>query len=207
MAGCCGGGCEGESGDARTRRILQVAFAVNGLMFAVEGAAGLLAHSAALQADALDFLGDAANFGIGLFVLGTSLRQRAAAALVKGACMMAFGLWVLGSTVWHAWFHTLPKAEVMGGVGFLALAANGTVDGLLYAYRRGDANMRSVWVCARNDAVGNLAVMLAATGVLATGTNWPDVAVAALIGSLNLAGAGDVIRHARRDRRRARLAT
>ena len=180
---------------------------VNATMFAAESATGLFAHSAALQADALDFLGDAINFGIGLFVLGMSLRQRADAALVKGACMAGFGLWVLGSTAWHVWFGTLPKAEIMGAVGFLALAANGTVAGLLYAYRWGDANMRSVWVCARNDAIGNVAVMLAATGVFATGTNWPDIAVAALIGTLNLSGAGGVILHALRDRRHALLTT
>ncbi len=203
MAGCCSGGCEGERGDARYRRILAVAFAVNATMFLVEAGTGLFARSAALQADALDFLADAANFGIGLFVLGMSLRRRAAAALVKGACMAGFGLWVLGSTAWHAWFRTLPKAEVMGAVAFLALAANGTVAGLLYADRRGDANRRSVWLCARNDAIGNVAVMLAATGVLATGTNWPDIAVAALIGSLNLSGAVGVVRHALRDRGRA----
>ena len=201
MAGCCAGQCGGGNGDPRYRRILQVAFAINAAMFLVEVAAGLFASSAALQADALDFLSDAANFGISLFVLGMTLRHRAAAALVKGLCMAAFGTWVLGSTAWHAWFGTLPKAEIMGAVGLVALAANGIIAAFMFAYRRGDANMRSAWICARNDAIGNVAVVLAATGVFATRTNWPDIAVAALIGSLNLFGAVTVILHALRDRR------
>jgi len=201
MSGCCGGVCDDGKGDPRYRRILQIAFAVNAVMVVVEVATGLFARSAALQADALDFLGDAANFGIGLLVLGMAPRRRAAAALLKGVCMATFGLWVLGGTAWHAWLGVPPKGEVMGAVGFLALAANGTIAALLYAYRRGDANMRSVWVCARNDAVGNVAVMLAASGVMATGSNWPDIAVAALIGLLNLTGAGGVILRASREMR------
>lgn len=203
MSGCCAGPCAEVQEDVRYRGILRIAFAINAIMFMVEASAGLFAGSAALQADALDFFSDAANFGISLLVLGMALRQRASAALVKGACMATFGLWVLGSTVWHAWYGTLPKAEVMGLVGFLALAANGTIALLLYAYRRGDANMRSVWVCARNDAIGNLAVMLAATGVFATGSNWPDIAVAALIGSLNLSGAAAITFQASRELRLA----
>jgi len=205
MSNCCSGACEGETGDRRYRRILQVALAINAIMFVVEVAAGQFAQSAALQADALDFLGDAANFGIGLFVLGMALRRRATAALVKGGCMAGFGLWVLGSTAWHAWFGTLPNSSVMGAVGLVALVANGTIAALLFAYRRGDSNMRSVWLCARNDAIGNVAVMLAATGVSTTGTNWPDVGVAALIGALNLFGAIGVTVQASLELRRAPL--
>lgn len=199
MSACCGGQCASTVNvlDARYRRILKVALGVNLGMFAIEIVAGLFADSTALQADALDFLGDAANYGISLFVLGLGLRARASAALVKGGTMAAFGTWVIGSTAWHVWFGTLPKAEIMGGIGLLALAANGTVAALLYAYRQGDANMRSVWICSRNDAIGNMAVMLAASGVVATGTRWPDLAVAVIIASLNLLGALDVIGKAR----------
>jgi len=207
MSGCCGGQCDGAKDDPRYLRILQVAFAVNATMFLVEVVAGLFAGSAALQADALDFLSDAANYGISLFVIGKALRHRAIAAMVKGGSMAAFGLWVLGSTAWHAWAGSLPKAEIMGAVGFLALAANGTVAALLFTYRNGDANMRSVWVCSRNDAIANVAVMLAATGVFATGTHWPDIIVAALIGGLNLTGAMGVMSQASREMRRTNLAT
>ena len=205
MSACCSGQCSSQNlePDGRIRRILRVALAVNAAMFLVEVVSGLLAGSAALQADALDFLGDATNFAISLSVLGSQPRTRAKAALIKGATMAAFGTWVICSTAWHAWFGTLPQADIMGGVGLLALLANGTVALLLYAYRKGDANMRSVWLCARNDSIANIAVMLAATGVFATGTGWPDIAVAAVIAALNLTGAAQVIGRARDELRPA----
>ena len=205
MSACCSGQCSSQNlePDGRIRRILRVALAVNAAMFLVEVVSGLLAGSAALQADALDFLGDATNFAISLSVLGSQPRTRAKAALIKGATMAAFGTWVICSTAWHAWFGTLPQADIMGGVGLLALLANGTVALLLYAYRKGDANMRSVWLCARNDSIANIAVMLAATGVFATGTGWPDIAVAAVIAALNLTGAAQVIGRARAELRPA----
>lgn len=204
MAACCGGDCGAAGGgnaDGRLRRILWVALVINAAMFAVEVVSGLIAGSAALQADALDFLGDAANYGISLSVLGSSPRRRAGAALVKGGTMAAFGSWVVVSTAWHAWFGRLPSAEIMGGVSLLALAANGTVALLLYAYRKGDANLRSVWICARNDCLANISVMLAATGVFATASHWPDIAVAAVIALLNLSGAAQVIARARTELR------
>jgi len=136
--------------------------AINAMMFAVEVIAGLAAGSASLQADALDFLGDAGNYGLSLFVVGMALRYRARAALVKGATMAGFGLWVIGVAAWHAWHGTLPEALTMGGVGAAALIANAASFGLLWAYRGGDANMRSAWICTRNDVLGNLAVLLAA---------------------------------------------
>ncbi len=156
------------------RRVLWAVLAINAAMFAVEVIAGLAAGSAALQADALDFLGDAANYAISLFVVGMALRYRASAALAKGATMAAFGLWVIGTVVWHAWHGTLPSAFTMGTVGLAALLANAATFGLLWAYRHGDANMRSAWICTRNDVLGNLAVLLAALGVFGTGTGWPD---------------------------------
>jgi Co/Zn/Cd efflux system component len=165
-------------------------------MFAVEIGAGLAAGSASLQADALDFLGDAANYAISLFVVGMALHYRAAAALAKSATMGAFGLWVIGVAVWHAWHGTLPQAFTMGAVGLAALAANAASFGLLWAYRGGDANMRSAWICTRNDVLGNLAVLLAALGVFGTGTGWPDVVVAAIMAGLALQGSVVVLRQA-----------
>ena len=185
--------------DTAYRRILWAALLINGGMFLTELVAGLAAGSAALQADAVDFLSDAANYGISLSVLGLALAWRSKAALVKGASMGVLGLWVAGNTVWHAVHGTLPEAPVMGAVGLAALVANGVVALLLYRYRDGDSNMRSVWICSRNDAVGNLAVMLAALGVFGTGTGWPDVIVAAVMAGLSVWGAGQIIRQALRE--------
>ena len=182
--------------DAVYKRVLWTVLAINAVMFVVEVGAGLAAGSASLQADALDFLGDAANYGISLFVVGMALRYRASAALAKGASMGLFGLWVMGTVVWHALHGTLPSAVTMGVVGFAALAANIASFGLLWAYRHGDSNMRSAWICTRNDALSNLAVLLAALGVFGTGTGWPDLIVAAIMAGLALQGAAIVIRQA-----------
>jgi Co/Zn/Cd efflux system component len=166
--------------------------AINLAMFLVEIGAGLVAGSASLQADALDFLGDAANYMISLLVVGMALRYRATAALLKGSTMGVVGLWVIG--VWHASHGTLPQAFTMGAVGTAALVANVVSFGLLWAYREGDANMRSAWVCTRNDVLGNLAVLLAAIGVFGTDAGWPDLIVAASMAALALQGALVVIR-------------
>jgi len=179
---------------AAYRRVLWAVLAINAIMFLVEIGAGLAAGSASLQADALDFLGDAANYAISLVVVGMALRYRATAALTKGATMGLFGLWVIGTVVWHAAHGTLPSAFTMGAVGFAALAANAASFGLLWAYRGGDANMHSAWICTRNDVLANLAVLLAALGVFGTGTGWPDVIVATIIAALALQGALTVIR-------------
>jgi Co/Zn/Cd efflux system component len=197
MSGTCCDHCHDDDphrGDAAYRRVLWIVLAINAAMFALEIGAGLAAGSAALQADALDFFGDAANYGISLFVVGMALRYRAMAAFAKGASMGLFGLWVIGVAVWHAVHGTLPHAFTMGAVGVAALAANAASFGLLWAYRGGDANMRSAWICTRNDVLGNLAVLLAALGVFGTGTGWPDVVVAAIMASLALQGAWTVIR-------------
>jgi len=192
--------CHDPGGDpmrqAAYRRVLYAVLAINAAMFAVEIGAGLAAGSAALQADALDFLGDAANCAVSLFVVAMALRYRATAALAKGATMSLFGLWVLAITSWHAWHGTLPQAMMMGAVGFTALAANGASFGLLWRHRGGDANMRSAWICTRNDVLGNIAVLCAALGVFGTGTGWPDVIVAAIMAILALQGAASVIVHA-----------
>jgi Co/Zn/Cd efflux system component len=180
--------------DQTYRRVLWVVLGINAVMFLAEIGAGLAAGSASLQADALDFLGDAANYAISLFVAGMALRYRASAALAKGATMGAFGLWVIGMVIWHAAHGTLPSAFTMGAVGVAALAANVASFGLLWAYREGDANMRSAWICTRNDVLGNVAVLLAALGVFGTGTGWPDVIVAASMAGLALQGAFVVVR-------------
>lgn len=182
-------------GDPRYRRVLWLVLAINAAMFAVEVITGLKAGSASLQADALDFLGDAGNYAISLFVVGMALRYGAMATMVKGATMGVFGLWVVGITVWHVWHGTLPEAATMGIVGTAALVANALSFGLLWAFRGGDSNMRSAWICTRNDVLGNLAVLLAALGVFGTGTGWPDVIVAAVMAALALQGAAVILGH------------
>jgi Co/Zn/Cd efflux system component len=188
------------------RRVLWIALVVNAGFFLAEVVAGAAARSVALQADALDFFGDAANYAIGLGVAGIALTWRARAALAKGVTLIGFALWVLGSIAWHAFHGTLPSAEVMGVVGMGALIANGGVALMLYRFRNGDANMRSVWICSRNDALGNLSVMLAAIGVFGTGTGWPDVIVAVIMGGLGLWGGWQIVSQAR-DELRTGLAT
>jgi Co/Zn/Cd efflux system component len=199
-ASCCGQTAETHSRDG-FRRVLWAVLAINAAMFAVEVVAGLAAGSASLQADALDFLGDAANYVISLAVVGMALRYRAVAAFAKGATMGIFGLWVIGVTAWHAWHGTVPQAFTMGAVGTAALLANAISFALLWAFRQGDSNMRSAWICTRNDVLGNLAVLLAALGVFGTGTGWPDIAVAVIMASLALHGAWVVLGQSRTEMR------
>ena len=194
-ASCCNQGLDPHRGSLAYRRALLAVLAINAAMFVVELAAGLAAGSASLQADALDFLGDAANYAISLFVVRLALRYRAMAAFAKGATMGVFGIWVLATVIWHMLHGTLPSAITMGAVGFAALAANAASFGILWAHRAGDANMRSAWICTRNDVLGNLAVLLAALGVFGTDTGWPDIIVASIIAGLALQGAALVIRH------------
>lgn len=187
----------GKHHQGRYRKILWIALIINMSMFAVEIVSGVKADSVSLLADSLDFLGDAANYGISLWVLGMGLAIRAKASLLKAVSMAAFGIWVLASSVWHLAIGVHPNAQTMGLIGILALAANLSVAGLLYAYREGDSNMRSVWLCTRNDALGNVAVILAALGVLGTKSSWPDIVVASIMASLALYSAWTVIKHAR----------
>ncbi len=178
------------------RRVLWLALIVNLVMFVVEAASGLAAGSVSLQADALDFFGDAANYGLSLTVLSLALVWRARAALLKALSMGVFGVWVLGASAFSIWSGAVPHAMTMGAVGTLALVANVGVALMLYRYREGDANMRSVWLCTRNDAIGNVAVMIAALGVFGTGTLWPDIAVALIMSGLALTAAVVTIRAA-----------
>jgi Co/Zn/Cd efflux system component len=168
-------------------------------MFVVELAGGWQASSVSLLADAVDFFGDAVNYGVSLAVLGLSLRWRAGAAMLKGLSMGVFGVAVLGRALWSLTAGTVPEPVTMGLIGTLALAANVAVALMLYAWREGDANMRSVWLCSRNDALGNLAVMAAALGVLGTHQGWPDLLVATVMGGLALSAAVQVLRQARQE--------
>jgi Co/Zn/Cd efflux system component len=165
-------------------------------MFLVEIVASIIAGSVSLRADALDFLADAANYAVALAVVGLALHWRARAALLKGAVMGLFGLWVAASTVHHAIAATVPHGEIMSGVGLLALAANLSVAALLYRYRATDSQALSVWLCTRNDCIANIAVIVAGAGVWASGTPWPDIAVAAVIACLGLSSATQIIRRA-----------
>jgi Co/Zn/Cd efflux system component len=203
VAGCCNDHrCSSQARPLDSpawRRALWIALAVNAGMFLAEIVAGVAAGSASLQADALDFLGDAANYAISLSVAGMALAWRARAALLKGASLGLLGLWVIGSTAWHAYLGTLPSAHVMGVLGLLALLSNAGVALMLYRFRGGDANMRSVWICSRNDAIGNVAVLLAALGVFGTGTGWPDLIVASIMAALGISGGMQIVRQASRE--------
>jgi Co/Zn/Cd efflux system component len=173
---------EGLSADYKRR--LWAVILINATMFVVEMVAGAVAGSQALQADALDFLGDTLTYGISVAVIGAALPVRAWAAFAKGASLTLMGLWVFGATAYHVLVLGVPRAEVMGMVGFLALAANLGSVLILLRYKDGDANVRSVWLCSRNDAIGNVAVMVAAVGVWGTATRWPDLIVAGLMAAL-----------------------
>ena len=181
----------------RYRRILWWALWVNAAMFFVELVAGLTADSLSLLADAIDFAGDTMNYGVSIAVLTAALRWRSRAAMVKAVAMMSFGLFVIGRALWNGVYGGMPEAMTMGAVGTMALVANLGVAWMLYTYREGDANMRSVWLCTRNDAIGNLAVVAAALGVFGTGHAWPDLTVAAIMAALALQGGWAVIQQAR----------
>lgn len=180
----------------RYRRVLWIALVVNAALFVIELGAGYQSGSVSLLADAIDFAGDAANYAVSLAVLAAALSWRARAAQLKAACMLGFGLFVLGKTGWGLLHGSVPDAATMGAIGVLALVANVAVAWLLYAFREGDANMRSVWLCSRNDAIGNIAVMGAALGVQGTGSGWPDLLVAAAMAGLAISGGWAVLRQA-----------
>lgn len=195
--GCCDSTCASQSSvSPRYRKALWIALVINAAMFAVEIVGGMKSGSVSLLADSVDFAGDAANYGITLAVLSMGLAWRSRAAMVKGLSMAAFGLFVLGKAGWAAINGIPPEPMTMSVIAVLALFANAAVALMLYTFRDGDANMRSVWLCSRNDAIGNVAVMLAAAGVFGTGSNWPDLVVAAIMAGLALSSGIAVIRHA-----------
>lgn len=201
MSDCCSAQCQSGKApiDPRYRRVLWIALVVNAVMFGVELVNGFRADSVSLLADAVDFLGDAGNYALSLFVLGLAPVWRSRTALIKGLTMGGYGIFVLAKAAWSAATGTIPEPAIMGVIGFLALLANGSVGLLLFSYRNGDANMRSVWLCTRNDAIGNVAVMLAALGVFGTGSNWPDIGVAVAMALLGASAARTVIRQSRNE--------
>jgi Co/Zn/Cd efflux system component len=198
-------GCHGnprfDGMDPRYKRVLWTVIALNAIMFVVEMTAGQLAGSQALQADALDFLGDTLTYGISLAVIGRSIQARSGAALLKGASLSLMGVWVFGSTLYHALILGLPRAEIMGGIALLALATNLASVLLLLRYKDGDANVRSVWLCSRNDAIGNVAVMIAALGVWGSNSAWPDLVVAGIMACVFLTSSTQILRQAWQERR------
>ena len=209
MSACCSGGCSSDKPpvDAKYRRILWIALCVNAIMFVIELFGGIRSGSVSLLADAVDFFGDAANYGVSLFVLGLAPIWRPRTALLKGVTMGGYGVFVLAAAGWNFASGTVPTPGTMGVIGALALGANLGVALLLYAYRNGDSDMRSVWLCSRNDAIGNAAVMLAALGVFGTGSGWPDIVVACIMGLLGVTASRTVITHALAEMRKATPAT
>ena len=199
-SGCCGHDAQFDGVSDAFKRALWIVIAINGAMFIIEMTAGAFAGSKALQADALDFLGDTTTYALSLYVIGMSMRVRATAALLKGFSLAAMGLWVLGSTVYQVLILGIPSATVMGAVGVLALTANLISVFLLMRFKDADANVRSVWLCSRNDAIGNVAVMGAAAGVYFTGTAWPDLIVAGLMAGLFFWSSAQIITQAMRER-------
>ena len=200
---CCQQETRFDGASAGFKRALWAVIAINGGMFVVEMSAGALAGSQALQADALDFLGDTATYGLSLYVIGMSVVARSNAALLKGLSLAGMGLWVFGATCYQIFVLETPRAEVMGAVGLLALAANLISVLILLRFKDGDANVRSVWLCSRNDAIGNVAVLLAAAAVWASGTPWPDLVVAAMMAGLFLWSALQILRQSLEERRHA----
>lgn len=197
-------GCHSCSTDTRPlnynqKVVLWIALVLNAVMFFAELITSFVADSVALKADAIDFLGDAANYGVSLFVLGMSIGTRARASLLKAYTMAAFGLWVIGSAVFSWIAQSQPEASLMGKLGVTAMLVNLLVAGLLFKFRNGDSNMKSVWICTRNDVIGNIAVIIAAAGVVATSSGWPDLVVALGMGLLAIFSAREVIIDANRE--------
>ncbi len=200
--GCgCSGNPRFDGVDPAYKRVLWIVIVINAVMFFVEMSAGKIAGSQALQADALDFLGDALTYGLSLAVIGMSLKVRSTAAMIKGLSLLLMGLWVFGSTVYQILVLGVPRAEIMGLIGLLALAANLASVVLLMHYKDGDANVRSVWLCSRNDAIGNVAVMVASFAVFLTASAWPDLIVAMIMAGLFLRSAQQILVQAWREYR------
>ncbi len=202
MPGCTDCVSDSMSGtDSVFRRVLWIALIANFAMFVVEIIASRIGDSMSLQADALDFFGDSANYAISLFVVGMALTARAKASLFKGATMALFGTWIIGSAVYRAFAGSAPEPMTMSTIALLALVVNVAVAVLLFRFRDGDSNRQSIWLCSRNDAIGNMAVIVAAAGVFVSGSRWPDLIVAAIIATLNISAALKVVGLARNELR------
>ncbi len=201
MSTSCGDhSCDEQSGISKPyRKILWICLIANVTMFGVQIVASQLAHSVSLLANSLDFLSDAANYGISLFVLGKTIHMKAKASIFKGLSLGGIGVWTAFETLHHSVVQELPEPLIMTYVSIIALAVNVGCAMLLFKYRGGDSNTRSVWLCSRNDALGNIAVMIAAAGVFASQTVWPDVIVAAVLAWLALSAAWEILKHARQE--------
>ena len=190
--------CETKAEEIKTLRgkhknVLTVVLVINAVLFVMEAAAGLVAHSTALLADSLDMLGDALVYGFSLYVLWRSAEWKAAAAVLKGAIMAVFGVGVLIEAVYKAIAGVVPMAETMGIIGLLVLLGNGLCFLLLFRHRSDDLNMRSTWLCSRNDILANLSVLIAAAGVKVLDSSWPDILIGAAIAALFLRSAFTVL--------------
>lgn len=188
--------CEVQALYGRQRTTLRLVLAINGVMFVLEMSAGLAANSAGLMADSLDMLGDALVYGFSLLVVARGPHWKAVAALAKGVIMAAFGLFVLGQVAYNILIPHLPTAQIIGAVGVIALIANATCLMLLWRHRTEDINMRSVWLCSRNDILANISVILAGLAVGIFGSRWPDVLVGLAIAGLFLSSSLYVLREA-----------
>ncbi|MDG1861725.1 MAG: cation transporter [Yoonia sp.] len=200
MSASCGHHTSFDGVSADYKRRLWAVIAINTVMFGVEMTAGQVAQSQALQADALDFAADALTYGISLAVIGAAIKIRSTVAMAKGISLLLMGLWVFGTTLYRVIYIGVPEAGVMGAIGFLALLANLASVLILVKYKDGDANVRSVWLCSRNDAIGNIAVMIAAVGVWGMSTGWPDLIVAGIMAGLFLSSSVQIIGQARAEK-------
>ncbi|MDO8350647.1 MAG: cation transporter [Gallionella sp.] len=197
MADCCNDkACEIDALRSRQSSTLKIVLGVNAVMFIVELTAGLIGNSVSLVADSLDMLGDALVYGFSLYVVARSSTMKARVALLKGAVMAAFGLFVLGQAIYRIVFPQLPVFEMIGAIGLLALAANSLCFYLLWRHRADDINMNSVWLCSRNDIIANISVLFAAAGVWLTHSGWPDILVGLALAALFLHSAWLVLRTA-----------
>ena len=201
MAGCCNNKTDFTGLSSTYKRILIIVITINFSMFFVEMIAGSKANSQALQADALDFLGDTLTYAASLWVIGKSLQIRSRVALLKGLSLLLMGSWIFMSTLYKFWFIETPDATMMGGIAILAFVANMLSVLLLIKFKEGDANVRSVWLCSRNDAIGNLVVLIAASGVWVTESGLPDLIVATLLATLFLSSAKQIIQQANNERK------
>lgn len=199
MSGCCDCGPPPQDDSSQFRRVLWIALVLNAVMFLVEIGASLVSGSVSLLADSIDFFGDAANYGVSLFALGLGVLARARASMLKAWTMVLFAGWVLIEAVLHYFSSTLPRFEVMTGVGSLALAVNLYVAVLLYKFRSGDSNRQSAWLCTRNDVISNCAVIAAGFGGRALGSAWPDLMVGIGMAALTLHSASRVLKLARNE--------
>lgn len=201
MGSCCGHDKNFDGISDHYKRVLLWVIAINGLMFIVEMSAGISAQSQALQADALDFLGDTLTYIVSLWVIGKTLLIRSNASIVKAISLLLMSAWVFGSTLYRVFYNGEPDAYTMGTIAIAAFVANLVSVLLLVKYKDGDSNVRSVWLCSRNDAIGNLVVVVAASGVWASGSAWPDLFVAFILASLFLSSAWQILHLAIKERR------